>query len=123
MCQSRRGAALVMLCAFAGAVPAAAPDKPVHVKLLPGGKGREVKPVRAAAVKGRKARVSGVGTLQYDNDIPASRGAGFNVVGNRFDAGFQDPHSIVAMSLRMGGADGGAIVGGLLDVNPTAMTV
>jgi hypothetical protein len=80
--------------------PANGPKKSLRSR-LPGAKGQPLRPVRALAGPGRTL---GVGTIQYDNDIPFSRdGLGFGV-GNRFNAGFQNPHSVASVSFRRGGA-------------------
>jgi hypothetical protein len=68
-----------------------------------------------------------VGTLQYDNDVLANRDGTLAVpVGNRFDNGFADPHSINALTFRLAGCFQTPYPQARLtvfDVNPTAMTV
>lgn len=68
-----------------------------------------------------------VGTLQYDNDVIASRDGTSGVpVGNRFDNGFLDPHSINQLTFRLAGCFQTPYPQErltVLDVNPTAMTV
>jgi len=67
-----------------------------------------------------------VGTVQYDNDIPASRdGANGQPIGNNFN----DPwpaHSIAAIAFRLAGCFTTPYVGAhayIHDINPTLMTV
>jgi hypothetical protein len=69
---------------------------------------------------------TGVGTLGYDNDIPASRNGGVNIpVGNNFNLGFSDPHSIAAVSFRLAACFTTPYVGArafVHDIDPTLMT-
>ena len=69
----------------------------------------------------------GAVTLQYDNDIPFSRDGQLGVpVGNRFDNGVFDPHSIQKVTFRAAGCFVTPYTFFRLtvfDVNPTAMTV
>src|SRR5262245_20104633 len=65
--------------------------------------------------------------LQYDNDVPFNRDSAVGVpVGNRFDLGVVDPHTINQITFRLGGAFSGYIPSGVRasvwDINPTAMT-
>jgi hypothetical protein len=68
-----------------------------------------------------------IGTLQYDNDIPASRFGALAVpVGNNFNTGFMDPHGISVVSFRLAGCFTTPYVGAVAfvqDINPSAMTV
>jgi hypothetical protein len=103
---SARGVGVVLTTALfvAGATLAAQPakgPKKTFRSLSPGNRRQPPRPVRARSGPGRTL---GVGTIQYDNDIPFSRdGLGFGV-GNRFNAGFQNPHSVASVSFRRGGA-------------------
>lgn len=67
-----------------------------------------------------------VGTLGYDNDTPASRFGALGIpVGNAFNNGFLDPHSIQAVSFRLAGCFTTPYVGAVAfiqDLDPTAMT-
>jgi hypothetical protein len=67
-----------------------------------------------------------VGTLRYDNDIPFSRDGAVGVpVGNRFDNGVQDPHSIQKVTFRAAGCFQTPYPSfrlSIFDVNPTPMT-
>jgi hypothetical protein len=68
-----------------------------------------------------------IGTLRYDNDIPASRDGTLNIpIGNNFNVGFLNPHSITKVSFRLAGCYVTPYPGALVhifDVNPTVMTV
>jgi hypothetical protein len=77
--------------------------------------------VVAAPSAGRTSAT--VGTLQYDNDVPFSRDTTGLVVGNRFNVGVVDPHSIASVSFRLAGAGTSAALIYIFDVNPTAMTL
>lgn len=72
----------------------------------------------------------GVGTLTYDNNTPfARRGTDGGTVGNLFNAGVQDPHSIASASFRIAGNYGTAPNGGdqmvmtIWDQNPGSFMV
>jgi hypothetical protein len=123
--RSKSGGWLVAVCLLVMPSVAGPTEEaqPVRRSLLPGRPGRAIRPVRAVEVRSSRApRV--VGTLQYDNDIPFQREGNGAVIGNRFNAGFGDPHSIASFSFRPGGgATAGFWIGGFLDVNATAMTV
>jgi hypothetical protein len=71
--------------------------------------------------------IAAVGTLGYDNDVPNSRFGALTVpVGNNFNTGFADPHSIAQVSFRLAGCFTTPYVGAqaiVADINPTAMTV
>jgi hypothetical protein len=87
----------------AGATFASPPEQDPDTFRLPWKKGKRPDAVRADP---KRPRASGVGTLQYDNDTPFSRdGLGVGV-GNRFNLGVQDPHSVATVSFRRGGAAG-----------------
>lgn len=68
-----------------------------------------------------------VGTLGYDNDIPAARFGGLDVpVGNNFNVGGLSPFSIMTVSFRLAGCFTTPYVGAravIQDIDPTAMTV
>jgi hypothetical protein len=69
--------------------------KPIVDLVKVGGSARAVPPGRAPNV---------VGTLTYDNDIPFSRDGQSSVpVGNKFDNGVVDPHSIQKVTFRAAG--------------------
>jgi len=67
-----------------------------------------------------------VGTINYDNNVPFSRDGSLGTpIGNRFDNGVSDPHSIAAVSFRLAGCfqtpyPQERIT--IFDINPTAMT-
>jgi hypothetical protein len=67
-----------------------------------------------------------VGTLTYDNDIPFSRNGTVAVpIGNRFDNGVNDPHSIQKVTFRVAGCFQTPYPQfrlSVFDINPTAMT-
>lgn len=81
----------------------------------------------ARAVPPGKGIEGGVGTLTYDNDIPFSReGSVATPIGNRFDNGFLDPHSISRVTFRAAGCFQTPYPQfrlTIFDINPTAMTV
>lgn len=116
--------AAVVVCLLALPPLATRADQPATQRrsLLPGRPGRVLRPGKAITASSRRAP-GVVGTLQYDNDIPFQRDGSANVIGNRFNTGFSNPHSIASFSFRPGGAAGGFWIGGVLDVNPTAMTL
>lgn len=86
-------------------------------------------PQKGAVIKAKPGtRIPNVvGTLNYDNDIPASRFGALAVpVGNNFNVGFLDPHSIAQVSFRLAGCFTTPYIGVLAfvqDINTTAMTV
>ncbi len=71
---------------------------------------------------------TGVGTLVYDNNTPfARRGTDGGTVGNLFDGGVVDPHSIASASFRVAGNYGaggtGEMVMTIWDQNPGSFMV
>ncbi|MEO1366950.1 MAG: hypothetical protein AAFX50_07205 [Acidobacteriota bacterium] len=63
------------------------------------------------------------GTIQYDNNVPFNRDGDLGgLVGNRFVAGVQDPHTFASASFRMANAYGGTAGLLILDVNTGAGT-
>jgi hypothetical protein len=122
-----------MLVAVAGVVALVVGDVSAAQKVV-GHKRTAVHPRGTVAQKGAVIKAKPgtrapnvVGTLGYDNDIPASRFGAVNVpVGNNFNVGFIDPHSIAAVSFRLAGCFTTPYVGArafVQDINPTAMTV
>jgi hypothetical protein len=65
-----------------------------------------------------------VGTVQYDNDTPFRRLPNTDAfVGNRFDTGFGNPHSLATMTFRLAQNYGGGVVITAWDVNPPNASV
>ena len=65
-----------------------------------------------------------VGTIQYDNDTPFRRLPNTDAfVGNRFNDGVVDPHSIASMSFRLAQNYGGGVVLSIWDVNPANVQI
>ncbi|MEM1181270.1 MAG: hypothetical protein AAGM22_23210 [Acidobacteriota bacterium] len=63
------------------------------------------------------------GTIQYDNNVPFNRDGGLGgLIGNRFVAGVQDPHTFASASFRMANVYGGSAGLLILDVNTGAGT-
>ena len=90
-------------------------------KANPSGAARRV---RASVVPASAPVPNVVGTLTYDNNVPFSRhGSDNGTVGNLFNAGFLDPHSIANVSFRLAGNYGSPSLGGSMymtiwDQNP-----
>jgi hypothetical protein len=64
------------------------------------------------------SHVRAVGTIQYDNDTPFRRLPNTDdCVGNRFNDGVYDPHSIATISFRLAQNYGGGVVASIWDVN------
>jgi hypothetical protein len=110
------GLTLAAALLASGATPVARPAARKATRPFPVvEKARRHSAAREASV--RKAHApSSVGTIQYDNDIPFSRDGNAIFVGNVFNAGVQDPHSIAAVSLRRGGAAGTTVLVGVFGV-------
>lgn len=79
-----------------GATLAEPPSKKPLRSLLPRAKPQRATPARVVA--GPKPTPRGVGTIQYDNDVPFSRDGSAPFVGNRFDVGVL-PVELMGLSL------------------------
>jgi hypothetical protein len=121
-----------MLVAVAGVVALVVGDVSAAQKVV-GRKRTPLHPRGTVAQKGAVIKAKPgthapnvIGTLGYDNDTPASRFGALGVpVGNNFNVGFLDPHSIMSVSFRLAGCFTTPYVGALAvvqDINPTAMT-